>query len=59
VRHYQLAIYIFFVIQKEVEENRVLDVGLATTIESILQAQQAAMIATMTAATAASSANNG
>jgi len=47
------------VIQKEVEENRVLDVGLATTIESILQAQQAAMIATMTAATAASSANNG
>ena len=46
------------VIQKEMEEDRLLDVGLSTTAESILQAQQAAMIATMTAATAAANASN-
>ncbi|WP_041056029.1 DUF4003 family protein [Jeotgalibacillus campisalis] len=47
------------VIQREISENRVLDVGLAATVESILQAQQAAMIATMTAAVDANSSNDG
>ncbi|TFE02075.1 DUF4003 family protein [Jeotgalibacillus salarius] len=49
-----------FVLQKKVEENNVLDVGLASTIESILQAQQAAMIAAVSAgaAASASSSNN-
>ncbi|TDL31455.1 DUF4003 family protein [Jeotgalibacillus sp. S-D1] len=47
------------VVQDEINENRMLDVGLATTVESILQAQQAAVIATMSAATAASSSQGG
>ncbi|AJD90028.1 hypothetical protein JMA_07110 [Jeotgalibacillus malaysiensis] len=49
-----------FVLQKKVQENNVLDVGLASTIESILQAQQAAVLAAMSAgaAASASSSNN-
>ncbi|PPA70670.1 DUF4003 family protein [Jeotgalibacillus proteolyticus] len=43
------------VILKELEDEQVLNAGLASTVESILQAQQAAVIATMTAATAATS----
>ncbi|KIL52651.1 hypothetical protein KP77_05670 [Jeotgalibacillus alimentarius] len=49
-----------FVLQTKVEENNVLDVGLASTIESILQAQQAAVLAAVSAGAAAtaSSSNN-
>lgn len=47
------------VIQDEINENWLLDTGLATTVESIRQAQKAAVIATMSAATVTSSAQGG
>ncbi|WP_404407427.1 DUF4003 family protein [Jeotgalibacillus malaysiensis] len=47
-----------FVLQKKVKENNVLDVGLASTIESILQAQQAAVLAAMSAGAAASASSS-
>ncbi|MGD7045048.1 DUF4003 family protein [Jeotgalibacillus proteolyticus] len=47
------------VIQKEIEENRILDVGLSATVESILQAQQAAVIASLAAGATANSSNGG
>ncbi|KIL52030.1 DUF4003 family protein [Jeotgalibacillus soli] len=48
-----------FVVQEKLSGNQMLNVGLATTIESILQAQQSAMISAMTAATATANANSG
>ncbi|MDG5472959.1 DUF4003 family protein [Jeotgalibacillus sp. ET6] len=47
------------VIQKEIEESSVLDVGLAATVESIMQAQQAAVIASLAAGATANSSNGG
>ncbi|TFD98408.1 DUF4003 family protein [Jeotgalibacillus sp. R-1-5s-1] len=47
-----------FVVQKQAEENRFLDVGLATTIESILQAQQAATFAAISASAAAAASSS-
>ncbi|WP_171038080.1 DUF4003 family protein [Aquibacillus sediminis] len=48
-----------FVISTHTEDSQLLETGMATTIETILQAQQAALIATMAGTTAAASSSSG
>jgi hypothetical protein len=50
---------IVFLLKEQTEFGDLVTTGLSTSIESILQAQQAAMIASVSAATAAASSSNG
>lgn len=53
-----LLIAIQIIISEKIKDNNILDIGLTTTIEAIIQAQQVAMIAAVSSAAAASAASS-